>query len=54
MPNISGVALLAGATLDSTAAAAGVLSTPSLQAGSGYEAIAVRMMTVKADRLPGC
>src|SRR5262249_23084405 len=47
MPNILAVALLAGARLSSTAAAAGVLSTPSLQAaGSGYEAIAARMMTV--------
>src|SRR5262245_45005310 len=47
MPNILAVALLAGATLGSTAAAAGMLSTPRLQAaGSGYEAIAVKMMTV--------
>jgi uncharacterized protein YgiM (DUF1202 family) len=47
MPNILALALLVGATWGSTAAAAGALSIPNLQAaGSGYEAIAAKMMTV--------
>jgi len=47
MSKILTVALLAGATLSSTVAAAGVFSTPSLQeTGYGYEAVAATMMTV--------